>query len=135
MNVDDKIKYAKTRIEELELLIKHWEKEKSRQDEKNKVEQNIHKCIQMSISKSKVKAQVKSRWYYYFWGSATVAVVAGQFYVGNGFRRMADSIDKLLDVPVMITVPNFLYDYPIINDEPRAYREYNTPVIPETGGN
>ncbi len=89
----------------------------------------------MSISKSKVKAQVKSRWYYYFWGSATVAVVAGQFYVGNGFRRMADSIDKLLDVPVMITVPNFLYDYPIINDEPRAYREYNTPVIPETGGN
>ena len=35
MNVDDKIKYAKTRIEELELLIKHWEKEKSRQDEKN----------------------------------------------------------------------------------------------------
>ena len=89
----------------------------------------------MSISKSKVKAQVKSRWYYYFWGSATVAVVAGQFYVGNGFRRMADSIDKLLDVPVMITVPNFLYDYPIRKDEPRAYREYHTPVIPDTGGN
>ncbi len=89
----------------------------------------------MSISKSKVKAQVKSRWYYYFWGSATVAVVAGQFYVGNGFRRMADSIDKLLDVPVMITVPNFLYDYPLRKDEPRAYREYNTPVIPDTGGN
>ena len=87
----------------------------------------------MSISKSKVKAQVKSRWYYYFWGSATVAVVAGQFYVGNGFRRMAESIDRLLDVPVMITVPNFLYDMPY--DEPRAYREYNTPVIPETGGN
>jgi hypothetical protein len=38
MNFDDKIKYAKIRIEELELLIKHWEKEKSRQEDKNKVE-------------------------------------------------------------------------------------------------
>ena len=35
---DDKIKYAKIRIDELELLIKHWEKEKTRQEEKNKVE-------------------------------------------------------------------------------------------------
>tara|TARA_B100001996_G_C18556887_1_gene553067 strand:- start:307 stop:552 length:246 start_codon:yes stop_codon:yes gene_type:complete len=80
----------------------------------------------MSISKTKVKAQVKSRWYYYFWGSATVAVVAGQFYVGNGFRRMSDSIDRLLETPVVVTVPNFY--------GPRHYEEYMTPVIPDRGG-
>ena len=38
MNIDDKIKYAKIRIDELELLIKYWEKEKTRQEEKSKVE-------------------------------------------------------------------------------------------------
>ena len=80
----------------------------------------------MSISKTKVKAQVKSRWYYYFWGSATVAVVAGQFYVGNGFRRMSDSIDRLLETPVVVTVPNFY--------GPRHYEEYMTPVIPDGRG-
>ena len=38
MNLQDKINSAKTRILELESLIEHWEKEKSRQEEKNKVE-------------------------------------------------------------------------------------------------
>ena len=28
------------------------------------------------------KHQVKSKWYYIFWGVATVSVVAGQIYVG-----------------------------------------------------
>ena len=37
----------------------------------------------------KVRAQVKSRWYYFFWGTATVAVVAGQIYVGTGYRLMS----------------------------------------------
>jgi hypothetical protein len=35
------------------------------------------------------KHQVKSRWYYAFWGVATVAVSAGQLYVGTGYRQMA----------------------------------------------
>ena len=39
--------------------------------------------------------QKKSRTYYYFWGIATIAVVVGQIYVGNGFRRMADSADVI----------------------------------------
>ena len=34
--------------------------------------------------KSKIRAQVKSRWYYIFWGTATVSVVLGQLYVGTG---------------------------------------------------
>jgi hypothetical protein len=33
--------------------------------------------------------QVKSRCYYLFWGSATVAVFAGQVFVGLGYREMA----------------------------------------------
>ena len=38
----------------------------------------------MKMSKrDRVRAQVKSRWYYAFWGTATVAVVAGQIYVGH----------------------------------------------------
>ena len=39
--------------------------------------------------------QKKSRTYYYFWGIATASVVIGQWYVGNGFRRMADSNDGI----------------------------------------
>jgi hypothetical protein len=38
MNLQDKINSAKIRILELESLIEYWEKEKSRQEEKNKVE-------------------------------------------------------------------------------------------------
>ena len=33
--------------------------------------------------------QVKSRWYYVFWGIATIAVFSGQLYVGSGYRKMA----------------------------------------------
>ena len=39
--------------------------------------------------------QKKSRTYYYFWSVATIAVVVGQIYVGNGFRRMAESADGI----------------------------------------
>ena len=41
--------------------------------------------------------QVKSRMYYYFWGVCTVAVVAGQLYVGAGYRLMASSINRFFD--------------------------------------
>ena len=36
--------------------------------------------------------QIKSHWYYVFWGIATVSVVAGQVYVGTGYRDMANEI-------------------------------------------
>ena len=57
----------------------------------------------------KLRAQVKSRWYYIFWGTATVAVCAGQLFVGSGFRRMADSFDKVLDSPIELDlgIPRF----------------------------
>ena len=47
-------------------------------------------------SVSKFKHQVKSGKYYLFWGVATIAVIAGQIYVGTGYRNMARSIDSLI---------------------------------------
>jgi len=43
------------------------------------------------------KHQVKSRMYYYFWGVCTVSVLAGQLYVGTGYRLMASSINRFFD--------------------------------------
>ena len=40
--------------------------------------------------------QVKSRMYYYFWGTATVAVVLGQLYVGTGYRILHSDMRELL---------------------------------------
>ena len=44
----------------------------------------------------KQRHQVKSRWYYIFWGTATLAVVAGQFYVGTGYRLMSGALHRIL---------------------------------------
>ena len=54
--------------------------------------------------KEKLRAQVKSRWYYIFWGTCTVAVCAGQVLVGSGFRRMAESLDRVLDAPIQMDI-------------------------------
>ena len=45
----------------------------------------------------KRRAQVKSRFYYIFWGAATVSVLAGQLYVGSGYRMFARSLNRLFD--------------------------------------
>ena len=47
--------------------------------------------------KTKIKAQVKSRFYYIFWGTATVSVVLGQLYVGTGYRTLAESMFQIMD--------------------------------------
>ena len=67
----------------------------------------------MKLNK-KQRHQVKSRWYYIFWGTATVTVFAGQMYVGNGFRRMADSLDNVLDSPIILDIGPPMYDDPMI---------------------
>lgn len=46
--------------------------------------------------------QVKSKWYYYFWGTCTVAVVAGQMYVGVGDRQLAEAVWNLIDTVSII---------------------------------
>ena len=47
---------------------------------------------------SKLKHQVKSNKYYLFWGAATIAVMAGQIYVGNGYRGMSKSVKDLTEM-------------------------------------
>ena len=46
---------------------------------------------------AKLRAQVKSRWYYIFWGTATVSVVLGQIYVGSGYRVMSGAFFQLME--------------------------------------
>ena len=36
--------------------------------------------------------------YYIFWGAATIAVMAGQIYVGNGYRGMSQSVKDLTEI-------------------------------------
>ena len=45
----------------------------------------------------RVRAQVKSRFYYIFWGAATVSVLAGQLYVGCGYRMYAGALMRIFD--------------------------------------
>ena len=74
------------------------------------------------IKKSKQRHQVKSRWYYIFWGTATVAVVSGQIFVGSGFRRMAESFDRIVDTTIEILEPEIeLYLDPNIYPRRRFY--------------
>ena len=52
----------------------------------------------MTKSFTKLKHQVKSSRYYLFWGAATVAVMAGQIYVGNGYRQMSEKVGDLTEM-------------------------------------
>jgi hypothetical protein len=45
----------------------------------------------MKNTSKKSTLQVKNRFYYIFWGTATVSVLLGQLYVGTGYRVMAES--------------------------------------------
>ena len=74
----------------------------------------------------KLRAQVKSNKYYVFWGACTIGVLLGQIYVGNGYRRMAETndiisadINLLVEVlsmpsPQAMPVPNYNYEMPIL---------------------
>ena len=70
----------------------------------------------MTKDKRKLRAQVKSRWYYIFWGAATVSVFAGQIHVGNGFNRMSEALEQVLDSPVILEIrpPRSMWDDPMI---------------------
>jgi len=50
---------------------------------------------------TKLKHQIKSSKYYLFWGAATIAVMTGQIYVGNGYRQMSQDVRDLTE---MITI-------------------------------
>ena len=46
---------------------------------------------------AKTKAQIKSYQYYIFWGACTVAVMAGQIFVGAGYQSMSNSVKDLTE--------------------------------------
>ena len=49
------------------------------------------------ITKEKLRNQVKSKFYYIFWGVATATVLLGQIYVGSGYRVFANSLLRIFD--------------------------------------
>ena len=56
------------------------------------------------ITKEKQRNQVKSKFYYIFWGVATVSVVLGQVYVATGYRVFAQSLNRIFDtIEVQVT--------------------------------
>ena len=86
----------------------------------------------MTNKRDKVRAQVKSRWYYTFWGTATVAVVAGQLYVGTSYRTMAKSLNIWFDTAIESLIPDEKprgrYE-PIIPPPTGDFRDYNSPGL------
>ena len=67
---------------------------------------------------AKTKAQIKSYQYYLFWGACTFAVMAGQIYVGTGYRNMSESLDILVKTyinrPRTMPADKPLYEMPIV---------------------
>ena len=83
-------------------------------------------------SKEKVRAQMKSRFYYMFWGAATVAVVTGQLYVGTSYRAMAKSMNRWFEEAVEALIdntrPRGTYE-PMIPPPSGDFNEYNNGVV------
>ena len=64
------------------------------------------------ITKDKVRNQVKSRFYYLFWGIATFSVVAGQLYVGSGYRMFARSLNRIFDtIEILVSEEHYRQRY------------------------
>ena len=85
---------------------------------------------------AKTKAQIKSSSYYLFWGAATIAVVVGQIYIGNGYRRMADTNDAIsADINLLVEVltaprPRTMpVTGPRQQPMPSAPDDYNMPIL------
>jgi len=74
---------------------------------------------------TKAKAQMKSSSYYLFWGIATVAVVAGQVYVGTGYRSMSKSLDAWFDKTINIMIQKRL-----MREMPSRRQEYYQDEMP-----
>tara|TARA_B100000963_G_scaffold14165_1_gene10916 strand:- start:184 stop:462 length:279 start_codon:yes stop_codon:yes gene_type:complete len=58
-----------------------------------------HKKLRLLMTRiTKIKHQIKSNKYYIFWGACTIAVMAGQIYVGAGYRQMSQDVKDLTEV-------------------------------------
>ena len=67
--------------------------------------------MKMNTNTEKRKNQVKSKFYYVFWGIATTSVVLGQLYVGSGYRIMTQSVIDLTEVFTLIREGNEIERY------------------------
>ena len=76
---------------------------------------------------TKAKNQFKSSAYYIFWGTATFTVVAGQLYVGSGYRQMSKSLDAWFDKTISIMIQKRLMQEPPRSMQP--YEDNRMPVI------
>ena len=76
---------------------------------------------------TKVRSQFKSSYYYLFWGAATVGVIAGQIYVGTGYRQMSKSLDAWFDKTISIMIQKRLMQQPPRQTGP--YEDNRMPVI------
>ena len=52
--------------------------------------------------KKKNQHQIKSSWYYVFWSIMALSVVAGQIYVGTGYREMSESMKETKEALVYL---------------------------------
>ena len=73
--------------------------------------------------KNKKKHQVKSKFYYIFWGTATFSVLAGQIYVGSGYRQMSKSFNRIMDAVIVGIDKNSEYDLDDWGPPPPKYLE------------
>ena len=74
--------------------------------------------------REKIRAQMKSRFYYMFWGAMAGAVVGGQIYVGTSYRAMAKSMNRWFDTALEVLIP----------DAPTIPRGRYEPLIPPPTG-
>ena len=84
--------------------------------------------------RNKIRAQMKSRFYYWFWGAATVTVVAGQFYVGSGYRQMSKSLDAWFDKTISIMIQKRMLRQQEIPDRGGYYMPIPTPEYYDDDG-
>ena len=86
----------------------------------------------MTNKREKIRAQMKSRFYYMFWGAATVAVVTGQLYVVTSYRAMAKSMNRWFDeaVEALIdnTKPRGTYE-PLVPPPTGDFRDYGNGIV------
>ena len=84
----------------------------------------------MSKPLSKIKHQIKSGKYYIFWGACTLAVMAGQIYVGAGYRQMSKSLDAWFDKTISIMIQRrLMQERPSIDPYIYRDREDGMPII------
>jgi hypothetical protein len=78
-----------------------------------------HQDIHEELDELKKQHQVKSQWYYIFWGAMAVAVVGGQVYVGLGYRKMAEAT-KSTAIQVSC-IPEYIMPNPSSTNKTREF--------------